>query len=1011
MQPDKSTAAGKSDGAARAEQIAADSKGVAPCRRINVEMAQNLLLIWLDKNIDDNSVDYQNIVTELRRVVNTVKTFTNADKCVNFLTNIFQDSVCIIISGTLCRNVVPLIHDVAQLHTIFIFSENKTGHEQWAEDWPKVKGMFTEISSICEALKQATLQCEQNAIPISFIATSGDISKKNLHQLDPSFMYTQIIKEILLKIDFEEIHFTGYIDYCRDVLAKNPAQLKNVDKLQAEYRDETPIWWYTFECFLYFMLNQALRLMNVDRIIKMGFFIGDLHQHIDQLHKEQFGSQQNSKTFMVYRGQGMSETEFEQMSKTKGGLLSFNSFLSTSKDRAVAFARAESNSYNPDLLGIFFVMTIDPSKSTTPFASIIDVSYYKDKEDEVLFAMQTVFRINDIKLMGGNHRLFQVDLTLTRDNDKDLRILTDCIRQETHPELEGWHRLGSVLLKMGEAAKAEEVYKILLEQATDGDRKAPVYQQIGLAKNIQGEYNEAFRFFEKSLEIYKKTHPPNHPIFASSYINIGNMFFHTAEYSKALSYYEKAFEIQQQSLSPNHPDFANSYGNIGNVYCIMGEYSKGLSYYEKSLESHKRTLPPNHPHLGNCYNNIGLVYRNMGEYSKALSYYEKAVEIQRQSLLSNHPDLGNSYNNIGLVYENMGEYSKALSYHKKALETKQQLLRPNHPDLAPSYNNISNVYSKMGEYSKALSFHQMALEIEQQSLPPNHPDFTSSYNDMGNVYCIMGEYSKALSYHKKALEIDEKTYHSNHPHLAYSYGNMGNVYSETGEYSKALSYYEKAVEIQQQSLPPNHPDFASSYGNMGSVYKTMGEYSKAFSYYEKSFEIHKKTLPPNHPDLASSHSNIGSVYFQMGEYSKALSYYEKALEIQQQSLPPNHPDFAKSYNTIGNLYCTMGEHSEALSYHKKALKIQKKHFLRIILIWLLPTATSVACIPKWVNIRKHSPVTKKHLKFNNNHFLRTILILLSHTITSVMCIAQWVNIRKRSRTTKKRLKSKKKHFL
>ncbi|CAF4944957.1 unnamed protein product, partial [Rotaria sp. Silwood2] len=56
------------------------------------------------------------------------------------------------------------------------------------------------------------------------------------------------------------------------------------------------------------------------------------------------------------------------------------------------------------------------------------------------------------------------------------------------------------------------------------------------------------------------------------------------EYSKALSSYERSLEIWKIALPPNHPDFAQSYNNIGNVYYNMGEYSKALSSYERSLE-------------------------------------------------------------------------------------------------------------------------------------------------------------------------------------------------------------------------------------------------------------------------------------------------------------------------------------------------------------------------------------------------------------------------------------------
>src|SRR4051812_46965923 len=113
-------------------------------------------------------------------------------------------------------------------------------------------------------------------MPVSFMATSGDVSKKTLDQLEPSFMYTQILKEILLSITFEPQNFKGFIEHFREVLKDNDNELKILKQLEREYRDKTPIWWYTRECFLYTTLNRALRLIDGDTIIQMGFFIKDL---------------------------------------------------------------------------------------------------------------------------------------------------------------------------------------------------------------------------------------------------------------------------------------------------------------------------------------------------------------------------------------------------------------------------------------------------------------------------------------------------------------------------------------------------------------------------------------------------------------------------------------------------------------------------------------------------------------------------------------------------------------
>jgi tetratricopeptide (TPR) repeat protein len=681
-----------SGGAAKASS---QSKDVVGRRRINVQMAQNVLLIWLDSNIDENSTDCRNMITQLRRAVNTINTFTDSEECVQFLESMNKEKACMIISGYLGQHIVSHVHDMSQVDSIFIFCGNKKHHEQWTKEWSKIKGVFTEITPICEALKQAAQQCEHNAISISFMATSGSVSKKNLDQLDPSFMYTQILKEILLTINFEPKHFTEYIDYCRNVFAENDGELKNLKKFERKYRDETPIWWYTFECFLYPMLNRALRIMDVDIIIKMGFFLDDLHRHIEQLYKEQFADHNCSTSFTVYRGQGMSKADFEQMTQTKGGLMTFNNFLSTSKNPKISLDFAQRAMANPDLVGILFVMTIDPSKSTIPFASIVDVSYFKDKEAEVLFAMNTVFRICNITPMGGNHRLFQVELRLISENDKDLRVLMDHIREETNPNAEGWYRLGLVLVDMGHFDKAEEVYEILLEQTNEESDKASIYDRLGAVKYHQGEYNQAATFYEKSIEIERKVIRPSRLRVANSTVCLAVAYQSLGEYQKALSLHEEAIQVYQKIFPPNHPHFAHSYNNIGETYYHMGDYSKALSYYEKSIEIQQKVLPPNHPRFAVSYGNIGAVYDKISEYSKALSSLEKALEIQQQSLPSNHLSLANSYNDIGEVYYHMGEYSKAYPFYERAVDIGQQSLPPNHPELQKCRENLDRVKNKM----------------------------------------------------------------------------------------------------------------------------------------------------------------------------------------------------------------------------------------------------------------------------------------------------------------------------
>ncbi|CAF0878419.1 unnamed protein product [Adineta steineri] len=759
-------------------EIAVISNGSEQRRR----MLQDYLLIWLDEYMDETNQDYKNTLKQIQTITDNVNVFNYRDECIDFLSDAEDINFFLIVKDTMAQQIMPLITDIPQLDSVYILSDIEILDEEWTKKWNKIKSIHTNINSLCQPLQLGIKHCNQDLIAVSFIMVNEMGSTDKLNQLEPTFMYTQIFKDILLDMEYSTQAITDFATYCRQ---NNSGSLINIDRFEKEYHTQSPAWWYTSPSFIHSMLNYALRSMEGDTIINMGFFIRDLHQQIQQLHQQQLSSYHDIP-FIVYRGQGLSNINFEKIQKTKGGLMSFNNFLSTSKERQISLEYSHAASQITDMVGILFIMFIDPNVKSVPFASVKDLSYFQE-EDELLFSMHAVFRVGTIQQIDINNQLYQVELQLTSDNDQQLRILTDRIREEADNGT-GWNGLGNLLLTIGQFKKAEELYNVLLEQTSDEDEKTLCYNQLGLVHSNQGDHRKAIWYYEQRLELQQKTVPSNHPSLATSYNNIGSVYNNMGEYSKALLFYEKDLEICQTTLPSNHPSLATTYGNIGSVYNDMGEYQKALSYYEKVLEIGGKTLPLNHPSFVASYNNIGLVYNNMGEYSKALSFYEKSREIYEITLPSNHSSLAILYNNIGIVYNNMGEYSKALSFYEEALEIREETCPSNNPLLATSYSNMGLVYNNMGEYLKALSFHEKSLEILENTLPSNHPSLAALYGNIGLVYDNMGEYSKAFSFYKKSLEIKQRTLPSNHHSLATSYNNTGSVYRNMGEYSTALSF-------------------------------------------------------------------------------------------------------------------------------------------------------------------------------------------------------------------------------
>ena len=479
--------------------------------------------------------------------------------------------------------------------------------------------------------------------------------------------------------------------------------------------------------------------------------------------------------------------------------------------------------------------------------------------------------------------------------------------------------------------KAKEVYlrQISLSEeifGADHPSTATSYNNIGQVYYRQGAHDKALEYYLNALEIRERTLGKDHPDTAISYNNIGQVYYRQGAYEKALEYFMMALEIDEKALGKDYPSTATSYNNIGQVYYRQGAYEKALEYFMMALEIDEKALGKDYPSTATSYNNIGQVYYRQGAYEKALECYLNALKIRERTLGKDHPDTATSYNNIGLVYYTLGDYNKALEYYRMALKIRERTLGKDHPNTATSYNNIGQVYYRQGAYNIALKYYRMPLKIRERTLGKDHPDTATatSYNNIGQVYYRQSAYNKALKHYRMALKIRRKTLGKDHPDTATSYNNIGQVYYRQGAYKKALKHYSIVLKIRERTLGKDHPDTATSYNDIGLVYDSLGDYNKALKYYRMALKIRERTLGKDHPDTATSYNDIGLVYYSLGDYDKALKYHKMALEIHEKALGEAHPDTANSYNNIGLVYYSLGDYDKALKYYQLALDIHEK---------------------------------------------------------------------------------------
>ncbi|CAF2248445.1 unnamed protein product, partial [Rotaria magnacalcarata] len=78
---------------------------------------------------------------------------------------------------------------------------------------------------------------------------------------------------------------------------------------------------------------------------------------------------------------------------------------------------------------------------------------------------------------------WEVQLTITDDNDPQLSTLTNRIKEEISGR--GWYRMGKLMLTVGHLDQAEELYQELRKNASSDSDRAHIYHMLGMLKDDQ----------------------------------------------------------------------------------------------------------------------------------------------------------------------------------------------------------------------------------------------------------------------------------------------------------------------------------------------------------------------------------------------------------------------------------------------------------------------------------------------------------------------------------------------
>ena len=387
-------------------------------------------------------------------------------------------------------------------------------------------------------------------------------------------------------------------------------------------------------------------------------------------------------------------------------------------------------------------------------------------------------------------------------------------------------------LELPESGSAFECQKFIpfaeniIEKIDKGTEKKQVEFIFRLAYLLQyiGAYKKAEKLYQMALTFCRDILGENHSYTATSYRNLGVIYYLQKEYKKAEELYEKSLKIQKDLLGENHEDTATGYSDLASIYHVQKEYQKAEEFYEKSLKIREGLLEENHQNIIITRNNLAMLYSDQGEYKKAKELYEKSLEIQKKKLGENHLHTASSYHDLAILYTKENEYKKAEEFYEKSLRIYKSVLGENHPETVNNYYNLALLYHNQKEYKKAEEFYKRSLKVRKEVLGENHLDIVNSYYSLASLYVEQREYEKAEELYEKGLKIQESVLGENHLDIAKSCNSLAITYYYQEKYKKAEEFYERSLKIRKSLLGESHLDTATSYNNLAIIYHCKKEY-------------------------------------------------------------------------------------------------------------------------------------------------------------------------------------------
>ncbi|KGN53436.1 protein KINESIN LIGHT CHAIN-RELATED 1 [Cucumis sativus] len=236
-------------------------------------------------------------------------------------------------------------------------------------------------------------------------------------------------------------------------------------------------------------------------------------------------------------------------------------------------------------------------------------------------------------------------------------------------------------------------------------------------------FDEAVFSYQKALTVFKASKGDNHPLVASVFIRLADLYHRTGKLRESKSYCENAMRIYSKPVPGTSPEeIAGGLTEISAIYESVDEPEEALKLLQKAMKM-LEDKPGQQSTIAGIEARMGVMFYMVGRYEDARNAFESAISKLRATGERKSAFFGVVLNQMGLACVQLFKIDEAAELFEEARGILEQECGNCHQDTIGVYSNLAATYDAMGRVDDAIEILESVLKLREEKLGIANPDF------------------------------------------------------------------------------------------------------------------------------------------------------------------------------------------------------------------------------------------------------------------------------------------------